>query len=119
VQPTDPWLGSVGIRVFANFWRGDLDISDPTVSPLNGDPAGLGPIVLFSGTRDILNPDAHLLLDKLTEAHVIVEFFEGVNEVHVYPLLPTKTGRQARDTIVGNIRAVLAHSCNPQTVDEP
>lgn len=42
----------------ADAYRGELDREHPWVSPLNGDRTGLGPITLFTGTRDILNVDA-------------------------------------------------------------
>ncbi|MGY4859819.1 alpha/beta hydrolase fold domain-containing protein [Cryobacterium sp. AP23] len=105
VQPSDPWLATPGGQVLAELWRGERDILDPVVSPLTGDLAGLGPITLFSGTRDVLNPDAHLLVDKAHQAGVDLEFHEGSGQVHVYPLLPTAVGRAARATIVQRLRA--------------
>jgi acetyl esterase/lipase len=89
-----------GGRVLADLWRGDLDLLDPLVSPLAGDLAGLGPITLFSGTRDVLNPDAHLLVEKARAAGIELDFHEGVGDVHVYPLLPIRSGRDARAVIV-------------------
>jgi acetyl esterase/lipase len=108
VQPRDPWLATPGGVVLAEFWKGELDILDPVVSPLMGDLAGLGPVTLFSGTRDVLNPDAHLLVDKAAAAGVDLEFHEGHGQVHVYPLLPTAIGRDARATIVQTLRQGVA-----------
>ncbi|RFA16320.1 esterase [Subtercola boreus] len=100
VQPTDPWLATPGGKVLAELWRGDRDLLDPVVSPLFGDLSGLGPITLYSGTRDVLNPDAHLLVEKAAAAGVALDFHEGAGQVHVYPLLPTPAGRAARAAIV-------------------
>lgn len=100
VQPSDPWLGVPGGKVLADLWRGDLDLLDPAVSPLFGDLTGLGPITVFSGTRDVLNPDAHVLVDKAAAAGVEIRLIEVDGQVHVYPLLPTKTGAHARTQIV-------------------
>jgi acetyl esterase/lipase len=105
VQPTDPWLGRDGARVFIEHWRGDLDVTDPRVSPLFGDLHGLGPITVFSGTRDILNPDNRLLVAGARAAGVEVEDLERDGLVHVYPLTPTREGRAARTTIVDRLRA--------------
>jgi acetyl esterase/lipase len=99
VQPTDPWLAEPGGRVFSELWRGELPTDDPRVSPLAGDLAGLGPLTVFSGTHDVLNPDAHLLRDRAKAAGVDVEFHEGEGQVHVYPLLPTRAGEAARAII--------------------
>lgn len=107
VQPSDPWLGVPGSRVFAGHWRGALDLRDPTVSPLFGDLAGLGPITLFTGTRDILNPDAELLRDKAAAAGVPFDFHEGGGQLHVYPLLPTRVGETARAEIVATVGSAV------------
>jgi len=107
VQPTDPWLATPGGKVFAEYWRGDKDLLDPVVSPLFGELAGLGPITLFTGTRDVLNPDARLLVEKAADAGVELDFHEGIGQVHVFPLLPTRVGRDARAIIVSRIRNSL------------
>ncbi|MEO7123587.1 MAG: alpha/beta hydrolase [Lacisediminihabitans sp.] len=108
VQPSDPWLGTRGTQVFIDSWKGSLDVNDPTVSPLNGELEGLGPITLFTGTRDILNPDSRLYAEKATKAGVDLEFLELEGQLHVYPLLPTAIGRDARTTIVGRVREATA-----------
>lgn len=110
VQPSDPWLGTPGGRVFAEHWRGDLPITDPLVSPLFGDLDGLGALTLFTGTHDILNPDARLLTEKATTAGVVVDLREEAGLVHVYPLTPTPEGRAARRVIVQQARATTSSS---------
>ena len=60
-------------------------------------------LTIFTGTRDILNPDAHLLARRATSAGVDVDFIEGGGRVHVYPLLPIPDGRAARRRIVDAI----------------
>jgi acetyl esterase/lipase len=104
VQPTDPWLGRDGARVFIEHWRGELLVTDPRVSPLNADLHGLGPLTVFSGTRDILNPDTRLLVEKAEAAGVDVEYHERAGLVHVYPLTPTRAGREARALVVERLR---------------
>lgn len=108
VQPDDPWLAVPGGHVRTEAWRGSLDVVDPRVSPLFGDLTGLGPITLFSGTHDILNPDAHLLRERAVAAGADIELHEGAGLLHVYPLLPTASGRTARRTIVERLAQDLA-----------
>lgn len=103
VQPSDPWLAKPGNRVFIDAWRGALPVSDPRVSPLEGDLTGLGPLTIFSGTRDILNPDARLLVSKARAAGVSVDYREVAGLVHVYPLTPTSEAREARAAIVSQL----------------
>lgn len=108
VQPNDPWLGTKGTQVFIDLWKDTLDVNDPIVSPLNGNLEGLGPITLFSGTRDILNPDARLYAAKAIQAGVDLEYLELEGQIHVYPLLPTVIGRSARAKIVELVREATA-----------
>ncbi len=108
VQPSDPWLGRDGTRVFIEQWRGNLPVDDPRVSPLAADLRGLGPLTVFSGTRDILNPDARLLVAKATAAGVDVDYHEAPGLVHVYPLTPTPEGRAARRLIVERLGSALS-----------
>lgn len=100
VQPTDPWLGTPGGRVLAELWRGDLELTDPAVSPLFGEFASLGALSIFTGTRDVLNPDAHVLAQNARAAGVSVMLVEEAGQLHVYPLLPTAIGQAARGAIV-------------------
>ncbi len=108
VQPSDPWLGTEGAKVFIDLWKGTLDVLDPVVSPLEGSLEGLGPITIFSGTRDILNPDSKLFTAKATTAGVDVEFIEIDGQIHVYPLLPTRIGQDARKKIVGRVAEAIS-----------
>ncbi|WP_022906762.1 alpha/beta hydrolase fold domain-containing protein [Curtobacterium sp. B18] len=104
VLPTDPWLGIDGGRYLGNLWAGDLPVEDPRVSPLNGDFARLGPMMILTGTHDVLNPDAHLLVTNARAAGVQVTVVERRNAIHVFPLLPTRPSATARSRIVEALR---------------
>lgn len=105
VEPSDPWLAREALLVMAERWRGDLAVDDPRVSPLANDLTGLGPLTVFSGTRDILNPDARALVRKAMAAGVDVDYHERAGLLHVYPLMPIPEGRAARAVIVDGLRA--------------
>lgn len=107
VQPHDPWLARPGGMVYADLWRGDLPVDDLRVSPLSGDLAAVGPLTMFSGTHDILNPDARLLADRARTVGADLTYYEAPRQVHVYPLLPTPEGKDARRTLVDHIAAAL------------
>ncbi|GAA4658737.1 alpha/beta hydrolase fold domain-containing protein [Kineococcus glutinatus] len=95
VEPRDPWLARPGTRAAIELWRGGLDVRDPLVSPLFGDLRGLGPLTVFSGTRDITDPDTRELVRRARAAGVGVDHHEERDLVHVYPLLPLPEGRRA------------------------
>lgn len=104
VLPRDPWLGVAGMRVLTSQWAGELALTDPKVSPIFGDMHGLGPMLIATGTDDILNPDAHLLADKARAAGVEVTLIERDGAVHAFPLLPTRAGQAARARIIDAFR---------------
>ena len=107
VQPSDPWLAKPGNVVFLDAWLDGVPVSDPRVNALEADLRGLGPMLIFSGTRDILNPDTRLLVAKARTEGVDVDYREIPGLVHVYPLTPTREGREARELIVSRLRAAL------------
>jgi monoterpene epsilon-lactone hydrolase len=101
IEPHDPMLGIPGLAEAGRLYAGSLDITDPRVSPLNGDLKGLPPITMFSGTHDILNVDAHRLLENADSEGVSIDFHEAAGAQHVYALFPTDDGAAARATIAG------------------
>ncbi|CAM2979251.1 alpha/beta hydrolase [Prescottella defluvii] len=101
VAPRDPWLHPGGLTVAADAYRGGLDREHPWVSPLNGDLTGLGPITLFTGTRDILNVDARRFTPLAADARLSLDVHEEPGMIHVYPLLPIPEGKKARTILCG------------------
>ncbi|SIT86972.1 hypothetical protein SAMN05880545_2712, partial [Microbacterium sp. RU33B] len=60
-----------------------------------------------TGTRDVLNPDAHLLAEKARVAGVPFELREAAGQVHVYPLVPTRTGLDAQQHLIDTVRTAI------------
>ena len=104
IAPRDPWLAVPGTHAAGSLYRGDLGEGDWRVSPLYGSLEGLGPITMFSGTRDILNADAHRLLPLAAEAGVAVDYHEGEGMIHNFPILPMPEGDAARAVVVAAVR---------------
>lgn len=105
VQPRDPLLGRPGARHFAELWRGDLALDDPRVSPLHADLAGLGRLLIFAGSDDILTPDVRVLARRAREAGVPFDLYEAAGELHDYPLVPTRAARVARELMIERLRS--------------
>ncbi|KAI2815209.1 hypothetical protein CBS115989_7896 [Aspergillus niger] len=81
------------------------------VSPLFGDIETLPPVMLLSGTYDMLVADAQRLSAKFQGKGTEIcmpgsfkndkfTFIEQPEMVHVYPLLPHPEGAEARETII-------------------
>jgi monoterpene epsilon-lactone hydrolase len=96
LERRDAMLAAAGLREAARTYACGLPLDDPRVSPLNGRLAGLPPIIVFTGTHDILNPDSHRLQERCSESGVSCKLVEAAGMPHVYPLMPTPEGRAAR-----------------------
>lgn len=106
----DPWLQAPGLREAGVAYRGPLDPGHPWVSPIHGDLAGLPPMLVLSGTHDILNADAHRLVNEVRTAGGTVELVEEPGLIHDYPLHPTPEARSAQHRIAAWCRARVAGS---------
>jgi len=104
IAPRDPWLAVPGTHAAGALYRAELGEGDWRVSPLRGPLEGLGPITMFSGTRDILNADAHRFLPLAADAGLALDFHEGEGMIHNYPILPMPEGDAARAVIVAAVR---------------
>jgi acetyl esterase/lipase len=68
LQPHDAMLRVDLLRVAGRLWARDQDPQDPLLSPIRADLAGLPPVHLFQGGRDVLAADARDLAVRLRSA---------------------------------------------------
>ncbi|SDP35224.1 alpha/beta fold hydrolase [Afipia sp. GAS231] len=100
IAARDPIQDIPGIIEAGRLYAGKLDIEHPYVSPLHGDFHGLAPMIVFSGTLDLLYPDSVELAAKARAAGVPVELHLRRGQPHNYAGMPTPEGRQARAIIL-------------------
>lgn len=103
VEPLDPMLAVDGLREAGRLYAGAAGVDHPLVSPLHGNLAGLPPLLLFVGSRDIACPDALLFAEKARQAGASVDLQVGDGLIHVWPILPIPEARTARDAIVRHV----------------
>lgn len=99
----DPWLSRVGLTEAARVWAGGDDQTDPRLSPLNGPLAGLAPVDVYVGTRELCHPDVLLLQERAATAGAELQVTVCEGAVHVYPLVPAPEGRAAAREIVASM----------------
>jgi epsilon-lactone hydrolase len=99
LEPQDAMLGIPGLREAGRAYAAGLPAQDPRVSPLYGDFQRLPPITVFTGTKDLLNPDSHRLRAACDGAGVRCDLVEAAGMPHDYPLFPSPEGRAARRRI--------------------
>lgn len=66
------------------------DVHEPLVSPLYGDSSDLPPITVFTGTHDILNPDAV----RFDHGWPVTTYTYQIMD-HIFALLPIPEGQDA------------------------
>lgn len=106
IERGDLMLGRAGLVEAGRLWAGDSDHHSPLVSPLFGDLAGLPPIHLYQGERDILAPDAELFAKRVRDAGGEARLQLTAGAFHVFVGAPwTPEARRALDDVGQVIRS--------------
>lgn len=106
IESTDPMLGRGGLVWAAQRWAGDLSVADPVISPIRDTLAGLPPISVFQGGRDIFSPDAAAFVEKATAAGTRAELHFYPDAFHVFVGLPVLP--ESRSALTRAARTVAA-----------
>lgn len=84
LDPHDPMLSTDEVVPMAAAWAGDRGLTDPLVSPLYGDVAGLPPVHLVQGGVDILAADTLAFARDLDRAGNTGTLLYEPGAFHVY-----------------------------------
>jgi acetyl esterase/lipase len=105
VEPRDPMLSSAAARLAGSWYARDLPLDDPRVSPIYGSLAGLPPMAVFTGTRDMLLADARRLRNRAAEEGARLDFHEQDGLFHAWVLFPIPEAEQAMDEAAAFLKA--------------
>ncbi|MFC4058910.1 alpha/beta hydrolase [Planomonospora corallina] len=83
----DPLLPAGRVDWLARRWTSGLDARDPLVSPVLGDYAGLPPLMVITGSTEILRDEGRRVAGRARAAGVPVTYEEWRHMPHVFPLL--------------------------------
>ncbi|MBB6352066.1 alpha/beta hydrolase [Nonomuraea muscovyensis] len=113
----DPMLSAGRIRWLARRWTSGLDPRDPLVSPVLGDFAGLPPMMIVTGSTEVLRDEARRVAVRAREAGVPVTYEEWPRMPHVFPLLADvlPEARHAFRHMAGFLDAVAAFRASGET----
>ncbi|MHB8963821.1 MAG: alpha/beta hydrolase [Saccharofermentanales bacterium] len=81
------------LKIAGERYAGNMHTKDPRCSPLYGDLEGIGPIALFTGTKDILYGQAEALKDKVLGCNGRIVLHEYEEMHHVWMVFPIPEGR--------------------------
>jgi len=99
---TDVMLGVAGLRRMAEYWAGELPLTDYRVSPLYGDLSGLCPVTMFASETEGLYPDILRLQEALLAQGVDCTLTVRRNLAHCWPICPIPEADGAR-TLIGSV----------------
>ncbi|GAA4871893.1 alpha/beta hydrolase [Saccharopolyspora cebuensis] len=105
---TDPYLSRPGLREAGLLYADGLSPHDPRVSPLYGGLDGLGPTVVFSGTRDVLLSDARRFRELAAQHAVPLDYEEYPGMFHGWMLQDLPEARQATRRLAALLESVPA-----------
>lgn len=88
VDPLDCMLSKKGVKSAKKMCQGNLETTNPMLSPIHGSFKGFPPVDLFMGEYDILYPDQKIGRDKMKAEGVDLNVVIGKQMPHVWPLLP-------------------------------
>lgn len=88
IDPLDCMLSKKGVTSAKTMCRGDLETTDPMMSPIYGSFKGFPPVDLFMAEYDILYPDQKIGRKKMAEEGVDLNVILGEKMPHIWPLLP-------------------------------
>ena len=104
VENTDPILALPALSQIGNWYFAEEGSKYYLASPIYGDFTGLGKISLFTGTNDILYPDAKKLKEMVEKKGIQINFYEYPSMIHIWPLLMFPESKKAREQIIKIIR---------------
>jgi acetyl esterase/lipase len=96
----DPLLALPALREEGQWYAGGLSPKDSRVSPLYGDLHGLPPILVLTGTHNVLNSDAHRVQAAMASQPAALKMIEYQNMLHVWPSLPIPEAKEAMHDIL-------------------
>lgn len=104
-------------QLFASAYAGDLELTDPRISPLFADLSGLPPLLVEAGGGEVLLGQIQAFTAAATDRGVAVSLTVSADMVHVFQLFkgfgmsaPGKSMARAADFI-----SCIANECAPNS----
>lgn len=92
----DRMLSKQKLAPLAHAYAGSLDLTDPIVSPINGDLTGLAPLLVFGGHHDILMADVWQLITSAQKQGVPLTVWQADDAQHDFILYKSAAAHRAQ-----------------------
>lgn len=104
VEKLDPMLALPSLIQIGKWYFSEKGSKYYLASPIYGDFNGLGKISLFTGTNDILYPDAKRFKEMAEKKGIKINYYEYSSMIHIWPLLMFPESKKAREEIIEIIK---------------
>ncbi|WP_342575821.1 alpha/beta hydrolase [Solibacillus sp. FSL K6-1781] len=104
LEKLDPMLGVIGAQELGRLWADGLELTDYKISPVHGELIDIGLITAFVGTGELLLVDANMLLDKVKEQGIAIQYYEYPKMNHVFPVFPIPEAKKAMNQLLKIIK---------------
>jgi acetyl esterase/lipase len=99
VAKIDPFLNPEDLRAAGIRYAGGGALDTPLLSPSVGPLTGLPQLTVFTGTHDVLNPDARAFRKRAAAEGLDIGWYELEGGVHAWMLLPGRDAVHALEQI--------------------
>lgn len=99
VAKIDPFLNPEDLRAAGIRYAGGDSLDSPLLSPSVGPLTGLPRLTVFTGTHDVLNPDARAFRKRAAAEGLDIGWYELEGGVHAWVLLPGRDAVHALEQI--------------------
>jgi triacylglycerol lipase len=99
ISVDDPVLDRDELRKAGTLWAGDLEPTDPLVSPLYGGLKGLPPTAVYAGSLDVLGPDVLVLRERALAEGADITFDLRRGLIHNWATPTSQEGKRVRPLI--------------------
>lgn len=104
LQKDDYFVAKPGLMDVAKWYSGGEDLRHYLLSPIYGELKGLPQITLFVGTKDSLVADARKFVRIAASQDIKIDYIEGRDMVHVYPIFTFPEAQVAFRQIIERIQ---------------
>jgi acetyl esterase/lipase len=94
-ENNDVMMDRQTLRVAGEKYIGELSPKNPLCSPIYGNVLDMGSIVIFTGTSEILNPQAKILKEKIENSNGKIVYHEYKGMQHMWLAYPIPEARDA------------------------
>ena len=111
VAPRDPLLRADHLRELARLYAGADGVASGAVNPMAASLDGLGDLAIFTGTRDLLDPDVDRFAERVRAARgTNLSVSRAEHMIHDWMLMPSPEAKVAVTAIADLLRSAGATS---------